>query len=74
MSETEATLREKIIKFGTWLFLMFIFLIIVISFGMPDVIGTSSRLDAYHAETLARLAPHLAGADLAFLEKACQPL
>jgi len=49
MSETEATLREKIIKFGTWLFLMFIFLIIVISFGMPDVIGTSSRLDAYHA-------------------------
>ncbi|WP_246155497.1 aminopeptidase P family protein [Rhabdaerophilum calidifontis] len=31
-------------------------------------------LDAYHAETLARLAPHLAGADLAFLEKACQPL
>jgi hypothetical protein len=49
MSETEATLREKIIKFGTWLFLMFIFLIIVISFGMPDVIGTSSRLDAYNA-------------------------
>lgn len=49
MSETEATLREKIIKFGTWLFLMFIFLIIVVSFGMPDVIGTSSRLDAYNA-------------------------
>lgn len=49
MSENEATLREKIIKFGTWLFLMFIFLIIVISFGMPDVIGTSSRLDAYNA-------------------------
>ncbi|MFZ5629070.1 MAG: SurA N-terminal domain-containing protein [Spirochaetota bacterium] len=49
MSETEATLREKIIKFGTWLFLMFIFLIIVVSFGMPDVIGTTSRLDAYNA-------------------------
>ncbi len=49
MSDTEATLREKIIKFGTWLFLAFIFLIIVISFGMPDVIGTSSRLDAYNA-------------------------
>jgi hypothetical protein len=49
MSATEATLREKIIKFGTWLFLTFIFLIIVISFGMPDVIGTSSRVDAYHA-------------------------
>ncbi|HNA80545.1 MAG TPA: SurA N-terminal domain-containing protein, partial [Turneriella sp.] len=49
MSDTEATLREKIIKFGTWLFLMFIFIIIVVSFGMPDVIGTTSRLDAYNA-------------------------
>lgn len=49
MSDTEVTLREKIIKFGTWLFLMFIFTIIVVSFGMPDVIGTSSRLDAYNA-------------------------
>jgi Skp family chaperone for outer membrane proteins len=49
MSETEATLREKIIKFGTWLFLTFIFFIIVLSFGMPDVIGTASRVDAYNA-------------------------
>lgn len=49
MSETKATLRERIIKFGTWLFLIFIFVIIVISFGMPDFIGTSARLDAYNA-------------------------
>ncbi len=49
MSQSEVTLREKIIKAGTWLFLMFIFAVIVISFGMPDVIGTSSRIDAYNA-------------------------
>lgn len=49
MSQSEVTLREKIIKAGTWLFLMFIFAVIVISFGMPDVIGTSSRMDAYNA-------------------------
>lgn len=49
MSDSEVTLREKIIKFGTWLFLIFIFTIIVVSFGMPDVIGTSSRIDAYNA-------------------------
>ncbi len=49
MSQSEVTLREKIIKVGTWLFLMFIFAVIVISFGMPDVIGTSSRIDAYNA-------------------------
>ena len=49
MAESEVTLRERIIKVGTWLFLMFIFAIIVISFGMPDVIGTSSRIDAYNA-------------------------
>jgi hypothetical protein len=49
MAESEVSLREKIIKFGTWLFLLFIFTIIVVSFGMPDVIGTSSRIDAYNA-------------------------
>lgn len=49
MSESQTTLRERVIKFGTWLFLVFIFAIIVISFGMPDVIGTSSRIDAYNA-------------------------
>jgi len=31
-------------------------------------------LNAYHAETFARLAPHLTGEDLTFLEKACRPL
>lgn len=31
-------------------------------------------LDAYHAETLARLAPHVEGEDRAFLEAACRPL
>lgn len=31
-------------------------------------------LDAYHAETFAKLSPHLAGDDLAFLEAACRPL
>lgn len=30
-------------------------------------------LDAYHAQTRARLAPLLAGADLAFLDDACRP-
>lgn len=49
MAENAASLREKIIKFGTWIFLAFIFLIIVISFGMPDFIGTSARIDAYNA-------------------------
>lgn len=49
MSETTATLREKIIKAGTWTFLVFIFAIIVFSFGMPDVLGTKSKIDAYNA-------------------------
>ncbi len=31
-------------------------------------------LNRYHATTHARLAPHLGGADLAFLEAACRPL
>ncbi len=49
MSETTATLREKIVKAGTWTFLAFIFIIIVFSFGMPDVLGTKSKIDAYNA-------------------------
>ncbi len=49
MSDTTATLREKIIKAGTWTFLAFIFAIIVFSFGMPDVLGTKSKIDAYNA-------------------------
>ncbi len=49
MSDTTATLREKIVKAGTWTFLAFIFIIIVFSFGMPDVLGTKSKIDAYNA-------------------------
>lgn len=49
MSESVVTLREKLVKFGTWIFLVFLFAIIVFSFGMPDFMGSSSRMDAYNA-------------------------
>jgi len=49
MSDSTPTLREKFVKVGTWVFLVFLFTIIVLSFGMPDFIGTSSRMDAYNA-------------------------
>ncbi len=49
MSESPVTFREKLVKFGTWIFLIFLFAIIVVSFGMPDFMGSSSRMDAYNA-------------------------
>jgi len=49
MSDSQTSFGQKIIKFGTWLFLVFIFALIVITFGMPDFIGTSSRIDSYNA-------------------------
>ncbi|MBV6494171.1 MAG: hypothetical protein LDLANPLL_02197 [Turneriella sp.] len=50
MANTSAlNIREKLIKFGTWIFLVFLFVIIVLSFGMPDFIGTSSRIDSFNA-------------------------
>jgi SurA N-terminal domain len=49
MSESPVTFREKLVKFGTWIFLVFLFAIIVVSFGMPDFMGSSSRMDAYNA-------------------------
>ncbi|MBN8222531.1 MAG: SurA N-terminal domain-containing protein [Spirochaetes bacterium] len=49
MSESPVTLREKLVKFGTWIFLVFLFGIIVFSFGMPDFMGSSARMDAYNA-------------------------
>lgn len=49
MAKSEGFLKEKLIKFGTWLFLVFIFVLIVLSFGMPDFMGTSARIDQFHA-------------------------
>jgi len=49
MSDSPLTLREKLVKAGTWVFLICIFAIIVVSFGMPDFMGTSSRVDAFNA-------------------------
>ncbi|HRP70380.1 MAG TPA: SurA N-terminal domain-containing protein [Turneriella sp.] len=48
-TQSSLNLREKLIKFGTWIFLALLFVIIVLSFGMPDFIGTSSRMDSYNA-------------------------
>lgn len=49
MSDSPVTFREKLVKFGTWLFLVFLFAIIVVSFGMPDFMGSSSKMEAYNA-------------------------
>ncbi len=43
---------------------------------VPGLLSPSERawIDSYHARVLAEIAPHLAGADLAWLERGCAPL
>ncbi|MCX7633292.1 MAG: SurA N-terminal domain-containing protein [Turneriella sp.] len=67
MAETAPSLREKIVRVGTWIFLSFIFLIIVLSFGMPDFIGTSARVDQYNAARIGN--EYLTRAEVADYQK-----
>ena len=67
MSESPVTLREKAVKFGTWIFLVFLFGIIVFSFGMPDFMGSSSRMDAYNAAKIGN--EYLTKAEVADYQK-----